>query len=78
MYDYILAIGLLLIFLGFIAIIFYSLANLKSQNASVGGVILLGPIPITFGNSSQAIIIAQILSIVIIILIIILYLLRIL
>lgn len=51
-----LIIGLTLLFLGFILIVigFLLLASGSSSRASVGGVVLIGPIPIVFGDKKAS------------------------
>ncbi len=47
--------GITLIFFG---LVLYSLSKIPAENFSYGGVILIGPIPVAFGNSSGIMVIA--------------------
>lgn len=70
-------LGFAFIILGFLLLLAYALgsaAQLQSkQNVSVGGVVMIGPIPIAFGNSSKSVIIAEALAIALILLAILFY-----
>ncbi|MGC8567328.1 MAG: TIGR00304 family membrane protein [Caldisphaera sp.] len=63
-----LTIGFALIIIGFLIIfigtIYSSSQQSSSQKSEVGGVIMIGPIPIVFGNSWKAATIAIILAII--------------
>lgn len=63
-------IGIMLIFIGFL----YS-ALKSSESSEVGGVIVIGPIPIIFGTSEKAVKIAVIAAILLMVLAIVLMLL---
>ncbi len=58
-------IGMLVIFIG---TIYSSSQQTSTQKSEVGGVIMIGPIPIIFGNSWKAITLAIVLAIVLMIL----------
>ena len=45
------AVGVVLIFLGFAMIV---LGSFTGSNASVGGFVLIGPVPIVFGSGKDA------------------------
>ena len=62
--------GIIVIFIGIILVIIGTALQSTSQNEEVhtGGVILIGPIPIIFGNDKSLIVGAMIFAIVIIIL----------
>ena len=62
--------GIVVIFIGIILVVIGSALQSTSQNEEVhtGGVILIGPIPIIFGNDKSLIIGAMIFAVVIIIL----------
>ena len=45
------AVGVVLLFLGFALIV---LGSLTGSNATVGGFVLIGPIPIVFGSGKDA------------------------
>ncbi len=69
MYNYLFFIGIVLVLLGTITIILYTVLNSNTKpenkiNAQVGGLIMIGPIPIIFGNSSIAMTIVIILGII--------------
>ncbi|MGC8572618.1 MAG: TIGR00304 family membrane protein [Caldisphaera sp.] len=62
-----LTIGFILIIIGFVIIFvgaIYSSTQQSNQKTEVGGVIMIGPIPIIFGSSWKAVTIAIILAIV--------------
>ncbi|AFZ69823.1 putative membrane protein [Caldisphaera lagunensis DSM 15908] len=65
-----LTIGIALIMIGFLVIligtIYSSSKKDQTQKSEVGGVIMIGPIPIIFGNSWRAAKIAIILAIILI------------
>lgn len=77
MYEGIFIAGIGLVVLGVFAIIAYTLLNAiqptNSSNTSFGGVVLIGPIPIVFGNSPGSLTVAELLAIVLIILAIIFF-----
>lgn len=62
--------GIIVIFIGIILVVIGSALQSTSQNEKVytGGVILIGPIPIIFGNDKSLIVGAMIFAVVIIIL----------
>lgn len=62
--------GIIVIFIGIIIVVIGSALQSTSQNEEVhtGGVILIGPIPIIFGNDKSLIVGAMIFAVVIIIL----------
>ncbi len=62
--------GIIVIFIGIILIIIGTALQSTSQNGEVhtGGVILIGPIPIIFGNDKSLIVGAMIFAVVIIVL----------
>ena len=62
--------GIVVIFIGIILVVIGSALQSTSQNEEVhtGGVILIGPIPIIFGNDKSLIVGAMIFAVVIIIL----------
>ncbi len=62
--------GIIFVFIGIILLIIGSIMQLTSKTGEVhtGGIILIGPIPIIFGNDKSLIIGAVILAIVIMIL----------
>ena len=62
--------GIIVIFIGIILVIIGTALQSTSQNEEVhtGGVILIGPIPIIFGNDKSLIVGAMIFAVVIIIL----------
>ncbi|MGB9978009.1 TIGR00304 family membrane protein [Methanobacterium sp.] len=62
--------GIIVIFVGIILVIIGTALQSTSQNEEVhtGGVILIGPIPIIFGNDKSLIVGAMIFAVVIIIL----------
>ncbi|MFP3229972.1 MAG: DUF131 domain-containing protein [Caldisphaera sp.] len=65
-----LTIGFIIIMIGFIIIFvgaIYSSGQQSNQKTEVGGVIMIGPIPIIFGNSWKAATIAIALAIVLMI-----------
>jgi len=71
MYAYIAFIGIILILAGFMLLFLYTLLSAGQQQKSsvnVGGVVMIGPVPIIFGTSQGIIIVAEILAIVLIIL----------
>ncbi|MEM0094899.1 MAG: DUF131 domain-containing protein [Candidatus Micrarchaeaceae archaeon] len=72
MHEILIFAGMALILAGFFAIMAYIFLNLAQQsrsgaNASFGGVVMIGPIPIAFGNSPKMVVAAEILAIVLII-----------
>ncbi|MGC9157311.1 MAG: TIGR00304 family membrane protein [Candidatus Micrarchaeia archaeon] len=77
MHEILLLAGIALIFAGFIAMFAYVLLNVAQQgkspstgnasNASIGGVVMIGPIPIVFGNSPRMVVVAEVLAIVLIV-----------
>lgn len=66
MNPWMLLIGIVFIFIGFILIVVSSLPQ-KTEIKS-GGVVLIGPVPLIFGTDKETIIIASVLAIVIMIL----------
>ncbi|MCL4383515.1 MAG: DUF131 domain-containing protein [Candidatus Marsarchaeota archaeon] len=82
MYNFLFIIGIILIFLGIIIVLIYSALNLSSSKGNknnvnttikTGGLIMIGPIPIIFGNSSAMINISIILGIILFIIAIIFF-----
>jgi uncharacterized protein (TIGR00304 family) len=79
MHEILLLAGIALIFAGFIAMFAYALLNAVQQgksagtgtnsttNTSIGGVVMIGPIPIVFGNSPRMVVAAEVLAIVLIV-----------
>ena len=79
MHEILLLAGIALIFAGFMAMLAYVLLNVAQQgksastgtgittNASIGGVVMIGPIPIVFGNSPRMAVVAEVLAIVLIV-----------
>ncbi|MCL4381228.1 MAG: DUF131 domain-containing protein [Candidatus Marsarchaeota archaeon] len=67
MYSFLFVTGTVLLFLGIILIFLYSVLNTtakQNSNTQFGGVIMVGPIPIIFGNSGPATSIAIALGII--------------
>ncbi len=64
--------GIILIFVGVMLVFIGSLAGVfsggKTGKAEAGGVVLIGPIPIIFGTSWRAAVIASILAIILLVL----------
>ncbi len=62
--------GIIVIFIGIIIVVIGTALQSTSQNEEVhtGGVILIGPIPIIFGNDKSLIVGAMIFAVVIIVL----------
>lgn len=62
--------GIIVIFIGIILVIIGTALQSTSQNEEVhtGGVILIGPIPIIFGNDKSLIVGAMIFAVIIIVL----------
>jgi uncharacterized protein (TIGR00304 family) len=58
--------GTVLIIIGFAAVFFGTLFS--AQKANIGGLIIIGPIPIAFGTSPEFTIIAMILGILLMLL----------
>ncbi len=74
-YDNLAYIGIGLIVAGFLALVAFSLLSVppgqSSNSTKVGGVIVIGFLPIVIGNSSTAIFLAIAIAVVIIVLILI-------
>jgi Protein of unknown function DUF131. len=83
MYSALLLAGIILVFLGLVFVLAYILlsavhlqkSTATNQSLKVGGVVMIGPIPIVFGNSGRTILLAEIFAIVLIILAIVFFLL---
>ncbi|MGC8586443.1 MAG: TIGR00304 family membrane protein [Candidatus Micrarchaeia archaeon] len=83
MNEALLFVGIFMILFGFIAILAYALLNAFSQSpansasgkASVGGVVMIGPFPIIFGNSTGSVLLAEILAIVLMVVMLVIFLL---
>ena len=85
MHEILLLAGIALIFAGFMAMLAYVLLNAVQQgknagtgtnsttNASIGGVVMIGPIPIVFGNSPRMAVVAEVLAIVLIVIAVIVF-----
>ncbi len=79
MYDYLLVGGMVLVAIGFAALIIYSFANAarpqagKNVTTGFGGVVMIGPVPIIFGSSQGMVIVAEALAIVLILIAIIFF-----
>ncbi len=78
MYEFLLIIAVVFLFLGIILMFIYNGLNLnnksiKNNNIQTGGLIMIGPIPIIFGNSSPMIIISIALGIILFIIAIIFF-----
>ncbi|MCE4618648.1 MAG: DUF131 domain-containing protein [Desulfurococcales archaeon] len=73
--QYLVLMGIVLLFLGLLLIFIGSFIGFREGSGKVegGGVILIGPIPIIFGTSSKAAVLAAALAVVIMILAIIFY-----
>lgn len=73
--QYLVLLGIVMLFLGLILIFIGSFISFSEGTSKVegGGVILIGPIPIIFGTSSKAAVLAAVLAVVIMILAIIFY-----
>ena len=71
MFDYSL-LGLLVIVAGIVLMLVASLSSsgskTKGERAKGAGVVLLGPIPIIFGNDSRLVVVAILLAIVLLVL----------
>ncbi|HID26317.1 MAG TPA: DUF131 domain-containing protein [Methanosarcinales archaeon] len=66
-------LGFILIIIGFVVIGIGFLSETNLQNRQFGGLIMIGPIPIAFGTSSEITVFAMGIGLAIIILYIILY-----
>ena len=85
MHEILLLAGIALIFAGFMAMLAYVLLNAVQQgkssgtgtngttNASIGGVVMIGPIPIVFGNSPRMAVVAEVLAIVLMVIAVIVF-----
>lgn len=76
MYSALFIVGIVLLFLGIALISLYSILNITSKqngNTQFGGIIMVGPIPIVFGNSGPATSIAIALGIILFIIAIIFF-----
>ncbi|MEM0087203.1 MAG: DUF131 domain-containing protein, partial [Candidatus Micrarchaeaceae archaeon] len=63
MHELVLIVGMALILAGFFAIMAYVFLNAAQQgksatNSSFGGVVMIGPVPIAFGNSPRMVVAA--------------------
>lgn len=66
--------GIVLVIVGILLVVTGSLISIGSKGeVEGGGVILIGPIPIIFGTSGRAAVVAAALAVVIIVLVIVLY-----
>ncbi len=61
MNDKILFLGFVLIFIGIFLILLYSFSGV---DVKTGGVVMIGPIPIIFGNDRNLILISVVLSLI--------------
>ncbi len=81
MYEYIIYVAFALLALGVLALFAYSVLNIAHhpnsnvENASVGGVVLIGPIPLVFGSDNNSLVFAEVLALILTLLAILLYLL---
>jgi len=73
--EYAVMAGIALVFVGIILLILGAVYGIAKHGGrtEVGGVILIGPIPIAFGTSSKALLASMALAVVLMILALILY-----
>lgn len=74
--EYAFVIGFTLLFIGVILVFLGALAGVVRQGegkVEVGGVVMIGPIPIAFGSSSKALLAAMVLAVALMVMAILFY-----